>query len=178
MSGNTRRHILLTGMMGSGKSTIGQRLADVLKWPFFDLDEEIEKRYAMTIGQIFGQYGEEIFRQWEEETLERMLAHDVAIVLALGGGALLREKSHSLVKPHHVIWLDAPSSELWRRVKDTDRPLVAQGQEAFFLMHQARQVVYEKVASLKIECVGDPSTVVAAIFQGLGADIGGQGNCD
>ncbi|WP_051351229.1 shikimate kinase [Sulfobacillus thermosulfidooxidans] len=178
MSGNIRRHILLTGMMGSGKSTIGQRLADALNWPFFDLDEEIEKRYAMTIPQIFAQYGEETFRHWERETLERMLVQDMAIVLALGGGALLQAKSHDLIKAHRVIWLDAPSSELWRRVKDTNRPLVAQGQEAFFLIHQARRAVYEKVASLKVECVGEPSTVVAAILQGLGADIGEQGNCD
>ncbi len=170
MSGNTRPHLVLIGMMGSGKSTVGRLLADALDWPFYDLDEQIEIQAHMTVGQIFQTYGEKTFRQWEIQTLALVLSYSPAIVLALGGGTLLDEQTHKMVNGHYIIWLDAPSKDLWLRVKDSARPLAQQGMEAFDRLHQERRATYEKLASVHITCVDEPDKVVEAIVQKIRSD--------
>ena len=88
--------IVLTGFMGSGKSTVGPLLAQRLGWPFVDLDDVIETEAGATIAELFARHGEPAFRAREHETIARLAATD-SLVLALGGGALEHTTTRSLL---------------------------------------------------------------------------------
>jgi shikimate kinase len=90
------RRIVLTGFMGSGKSTVGPRLADRLGWRFLDVDAVIEAEAGISIAQFFALHGEAAFRDLEHATVVHLVAED-ALVLALGGGAIEREETRSLL---------------------------------------------------------------------------------
>ncbi|MGB1550248.1 MAG: shikimate kinase, partial [Parvibaculales bacterium] len=91
------RPIVLIGMMGAGKSSLGLRLAEALKLPFLDADAEIEKAAAMSIAEIFDQHGETAFRDGERRVIKRLLAAE-PLVLALGGGAFMNDETRALVQ--------------------------------------------------------------------------------
>lgn len=90
------RRIVLTGFMGSGKSTVGPRLARRLGWSFIDVDEVIEAEAGSTIAELFARYGESWFRDLEHATIARLAAGD-GLVLALGGGAIERAQTRELL---------------------------------------------------------------------------------
>lgn len=121
-----QRAIVLVGMMGAGKTTVGRRLAARLKLPFVDTDIEIEAGHAgMSIAEIFAKYGEPYFRDGEARVIARLLNQGPQ-VLATGGGAFMREETRRRVRDHAVtIWLKAEPDVILRRVKRrTDRPLL------------------------------------------------------
>jgi shikimate kinase len=121
-----KRLIVLVGMMGAGKSTIGRRLAARLRLPFFDADSEIEAAHRMTIPEIFERFGEPYFRDGEVRVIARLLDGGPA-VLAPGGGALTREETRNRIQEQAVsIWLKADADVILRRVRRgrTDRPLL------------------------------------------------------
>ena len=120
------RPIVLVGMMGAGKSTIGRRLATRLGLSFVDADTEIETAHAgLSIPEIFATYGEPYFRDGEARVIARLLC-DGAGVLATGGGAFMREETRRRIKEKGVsIWLKADADVILRRVKRrNDRPLL------------------------------------------------------
>ncbi|MEY9755495.1 shikimate kinase [Bradyrhizobium yuanmingense] len=120
------RSIVLVGMMGVGKSTIGRRLAARLKLPFIDADTEIEVAHAgMTIPEIFAAHGEPYFRDGEARVIARLLEGG-PIVLATGGGAFMREETRARVAAKAIsIWLRADHDVIMRRVRRrADRPLL------------------------------------------------------
>ncbi|MBN8982903.1 MAG: shikimate kinase [Xanthobacteraceae bacterium] len=120
------RAIVLVGMMGAGKSTVGRRLAARLHLPFRDADIEIEAAHAgMTIPEIFATHGEPYFRDGEARVIARLLSGG-ASVLATGGGAFQREETRQRVHDGAVsIWLNADADTILRRVKRrSDRPLL------------------------------------------------------
>ena len=120
------RSIVLVGMMGVGKSTIGRRLAARLKLPFVDADTEIEVAHAgMTIPEIFERHGEPYFRDGEARVIARLLDGG-PIVLATGGGAFMREETRARIAAKAVsIWLRADHDVIMRRVRRrADRPLL------------------------------------------------------
>lgn len=117
-------HIFLTGMMGSGKSAVGQYLAEILRCPFTDLDREIEKRSGKTIPEIFREDGEAAFRQWESRVAQEFRP-GVPCVVAVGGGFPLKKEHRRWMKARgKVIWLKAPPAILRERVRDSKRPLL------------------------------------------------------
>jgi len=120
-----RRSIVLIGMMGAGKSTIGRRLAARLRMPFFDADTEIEAAAGMAIPDIFETHGEPHFRDGEARVIARLLDSGPA-VLATGGGAFMREETRSRIRDKAVsIWLKADADIIMKRVKRrADRPLL------------------------------------------------------
>src|ERR1700733_8408206 len=121
-----RRSVVLVGMMGAGKSTIGRRLAARLRLPFQDADAEIELAHAgMTIPEIFAAHGEPYFRDGEARVIARLLDGGPA-VLAPGGGAFMREETRDRIRAKAVsIWLKADADIIMRRVKRrADRPLL------------------------------------------------------
>jgi shikimate kinase len=121
-----KRSIVLVGMMGAGKSTIGRRLSARLHLPFLDADNEIELAHAgMTIPEIFAAYGEPYFRDGEARVIARLLEGGPA-VLATGGGAFMREETRNRIRDKAVsIWLKADADTIMRRVKRrADRPLL------------------------------------------------------
>ncbi|MCL4496023.1 MAG: shikimate kinase [Firmicutes bacterium] len=170
MSGNINGHLVITGMMGSGKSTVGPKLAAVLSRPFYDLDDEIVSTTGMAIPEIFERYGEQVFRKWELEKLDYMLSRPVPQVLALGGGTLADERAFALLRGHCVIWLEGSTEELWQRVRSSGRPLVQRGLEAFRRMHEERRTAYTKAATFQFDCSQEPDVIVRMIVQTLGAD--------
>src|SRR5437868_14215977 len=119
------RSIVLIGMMGAGKSTIGRRLAARLRLPFLDADIEIEAAAGMSIPDIFETQGEPYFRDGEARVIARLLDGGPA-VLATGGGAFMREETRSRIRDLAVsIWLKADAEVILRRVKRrADRPLL------------------------------------------------------
>jgi shikimate kinase len=92
----TPRRIVLTGFMGSGKTTVGPLVATRLGWRFIDLDDVIEAEVGLPITQIFVQHGETFFRSCEHDAIARLAAED-ALVLALGGGAIERSETRKLL---------------------------------------------------------------------------------
>ena len=119
------RSIVLVGMMGAGKSTIGRRLSARLRLPFLDADTEIEAAAGMSIPDIFENHGEPHFRDGEARVIARLLDSGPG-VLATGGGAFLREETRNRIRSQAVsIWLKADADIIMRRVKRrADRPLL------------------------------------------------------
>ena len=119
------RLVVLVGMMGAGKSTIGRRLAARLNLPFVDADTEIEAAAGMTIPEIFEVHGEPHFRDGEARVIARLLDAGPA-VLATGGGSFMREETRRRIGEKAVsIWLKADPDVIMRRVKRrADRPLL------------------------------------------------------
>ena len=119
-----RRSIVLVGMMGAGKSSVGRRLAARLGLPFVDADSEIESAAGMTISEIFATHGEDYFRSGEARVIARLLDGGPQ-VLATGGGAIMNQNTRDLIHIKGVsVWLKADLDVLLRRTKRrNDRPL-------------------------------------------------------
>jgi shikimate kinase len=122
---NIERPLVLVGLMGAGKTTVGRRLAAVLALPFVDADEEIERAAGLKVAEIFALHGEIEFRRGERRVIERLL-HGPPHVLATGGGAFIDPETRKLVRERAIsIWLRAELDVLMRRVeKRDDRPLL------------------------------------------------------
>lgn len=119
------RSIVLVGMMGAGKSSIGRRLATRLGVPFVDADTEIESAAGMTIPEIFAKHGEPYFRAGEARVIARILDHGPQ-VLATGGGAVMDPHTRALIRDKGVsVWLKADLDVLLKRTKrrTNERPL-------------------------------------------------------
>ncbi len=120
--------IVLVGMMGCGKSAIGRRLANCLKLPFVDADDEIEKAAGKSISEIFEDHGETEFRDGERKVIARLLNNGPQ-VLATGGGAFMDPETRNRISEQGIsIWLKANLDVLLRRVARRDhRPLLKTG---------------------------------------------------
>jgi shikimate kinase len=123
------RRIVLVGLMGAGKTSVGRRLAKALGAPFVDADEEIVAAAGMSIADIFETYGEPVFRDLERRVVARLLDGPPG-VLALGGGAFVDPTTRARVKEKAIsIWLDADVDTLVERTsrKRASRPLLKDG---------------------------------------------------
>jgi shikimate kinase len=125
-----QRPIVLVGLMGSGKTTVGKRLAACLHWPFVDADAEIEAAAQMPISEIFARFGEAHFRDGERRVIARLMdgrnGRSGACVIATGGGAFVDPETRALILSEATaIWLDASIDILAARVsKRNTRPLL------------------------------------------------------
>ncbi len=119
------RSIVMVGLMGCGKSSIGRRLATALDLPFVDADEEIERAALKSIPEIFADHGETYFRDGERKVIKRLLANGPQ-VLATGGGAFMNAETREAIKADGIsVWLRADLDVLMRRVAKRDnRPLL------------------------------------------------------
>lgn len=120
-------NIFLSGFMGSGKSSLGKKLAQLLRRDFVDLDHYIEKKMALTIAVIFNQFGEEEFRLIEKQCLEEVIEKNTKAVIALGGGTVCFFDNLHLIKSNGLlIYLQLPPKVLAERIKKskTVRPLL------------------------------------------------------
>jgi shikimate kinase len=123
-----QRPVVLVGLMGVGKSTIGRRLAKEIDWPFVDADEEIEDAAGCSISDIFSVHGESIFRDLEKRVIARLLS-DGPLILATGGGAWIQEPIREMIQEKATsVWLRADLDVLMDRVtKRNHRPLLEKG---------------------------------------------------
>ena len=120
------RHIFLTGFMGSGKSTIGKKLAQGLGKKFIDSDDVIEEIQGKEIKDIFSEKGEAWFRIYEEEAIARLIKISESCIISLGGGALISQNNLSLVlRNGYLVYIKSSPEEIWKRIKhSTRRPLL------------------------------------------------------
>lgn len=141
------KSIVLVGIMGVGKSSVGKRLADKLELDFTDIDEEIEKREGMKVSDIFAQKGEEYFRKVEKEVIRDELKK-VPHVIATGGGAFVNDETRALIKQNGTsVWLRAKLEMILERVSRHDtRPLLAKGDKKEILkkLIEERTPYYEE----------------------------------
>jgi shikimate kinase len=119
------RPVVLVGLMGAGKTSVGRRLADKLGIPFVDADHEIEAAAGKPIKEIFADHGEPYFREGERRVIQRLLGNG-AQVLATGGGAYMNDETRAGIAEHGIsVWLKASLPLLMKRVaKRQDRPLL------------------------------------------------------
>lgn len=132
--------IFLVGFMGAGKTSVGQALARLLDFDFFDLDRLIEARAEKTVAQIFSELGEPEFRRLEREAI--LLCRDLKrAVIALGGGAYVAEENRSAVRAlGKTVWLDCPLDVCLRRIRgDKARPLLGDHDQMTMLLAQRRE---------------------------------------
>lgn len=150
LSGN----LVLVGMMGSGKSTIGRTLAKHLGKAFVDSDEEIQRRTGVTISHIFDIEGEAGFRQREMAAIRDLVGRS-DMVLATGGGAVLAEQNREMLRQNGiVIYLKAGVHDLWQRTRhDRSRPLLQAVDPRAKLteLHHQRDPLYQEIADIVVQ---------------------------
>jgi len=156
----TAKHVVLVGLMGTGKTTVGKRVARELGREFHDSDADIECREGLSVREIFEARGESEFRELESALLERLLVSDVPLVLATGGGVVLAERNRRLLKgSHHVVWLRATVDTLDSRLRVTKgagrRPLLdGDLRERLETLSRDRSDLYHDVATSTIDVDG------------------------
>lgn len=169
----TATHVVLIGMMGAGKTTVGTRLADRLGRPFLDSDAAIEARTGRTVAQIFRTDGEPAFRELETEVLREMLDDGTPSVIAAAGGSVLDEVNRARMRARAtVVWLRVDPAVLVSRVEGgTHRPLLDDDPSATLLrLASEREGLYSATAHEVID-VDDagPDEVVARVLDRIGA---------
>jgi len=156
------RSLVLVGLMGAGKSTIGRRLAARLDLPFVDADNEIEAAAGCSIQEIFDEHGEDYFRDGERRVIERLLNGPVC-VLATGGGAFMNDTTRALIKEKGCsMWLRADLEILVQRTsRRSHRPLLNKGNPREILQNlmDQRHPVYAE-ADLSVETDESPHNIV------------------
>ncbi|MCK6418219.1 MAG: shikimate kinase [Alphaproteobacteria bacterium] len=143
-----QKPVVLVGMMGTGKSQLGARLARRLEMPFADSDSEIERRAGCSVAEVFTRDGQERFRAVEQNVILELLARTEPHIIATGGGAVTRPETLALIKAKAVsIWLNADPATILSRVRDvTTRPLLNQPDPEAALKNllDARTALYQQ----------------------------------
>lgn len=171
------RDLVLVGLMGVGKSTVGPLLADAMGRTFVDLDAEIERRTGRSVRQLVADDGEAEFRRLEAATLAAVLDDEAPIVLATGGGAVLDASSRQLLRDLPVVvWLRASVATLVDRVGvegAASRPLLDDGPiEVLTRLADERHDLYRQVADLEVDTTLDNADgVTASVLAGLGVSV-------
>ncbi|MBM3918837.1 MAG: shikimate kinase [Sphingomonadales bacterium] len=171
----------LVGMPGSGKSTVGHALAALTGWPFHDLDDWLINRWSLSIAEQFSAWGEDTFREREQDGLQHHLNRVGPYVLATGGGTpIWRNQMNDLLKSTRVVWLDVDLGELCRRLDQNPeiRPLIAsqtstasskstkESLKRMQALHDARYPIYSK-AHIHIAATGSPEEIAHQIIKRL-----------
>ncbi len=142
-----RRPLALVGLMGVGKTTIGRRLARRLGAQFRDTDEAMQEAAGRTVAEIFSDFGEPAFREGEHKVIARLLKEPAPLVIGLGGGAFINDRTRALVRLCAIsIWLRADLDVMVERVarRPDQRPLLAQGDARVILekLEKERAPIY------------------------------------
>ncbi len=166
-----QRPIVLVGLMGVGKSTVGRRLAARLKLPFVDADEEIEAAAGMTVAEIFDRFGEPYFRDGERRVIARLMDGKPKVI-ATGGGAFINDETRALILAEATaIWLDADPQVLAERVKRRDTRPLLRGRDPHAVLTELaakRNPIYA-LAPVRIASHKAPhEATVAAILEAIG----------
>jgi shikimate kinase len=164
------QHVVLVGLMGSGKSTVARLLGERLGRPVVDSDAVIEASTGRTVREIFESDGEDAFRALETSVLQEALASPTPAVIAAAGGAVLRPENRTLLADPsiRVVWLVADPAVLVDRVRSGQHRPLLDGDAAGTLrrMHEAREPLYREVADQVVSSEGrSPNEVVEAILR-------------
>ncbi|MFO3795977.1 MAG: shikimate kinase [Anaerolineales bacterium] len=161
------RHLVLSGFMGSGKTTVGRILAQRLGRRFVDTDDEIVSRMGASIPEIFSRYGEEEFRRVEAQVCQELSTQSEPLVIALGGGALLNAATRQKLEERAVIFsLVCDLEEVLRRLgKGETRPLYSENRENLARLLESRQHIYMRYP--QIDTTSRPPEAVADVILDL-----------
>lgn len=164
------RSLVLIGLMGAGKSSVGHRLAKEIGWKFVDSDDEIVEAAGCSISDMFAMYGEPIFRDLEQRVIARLL-HGEPLVLATGGGAWMQPQVRALIKRDATsVWLKADLEVLLERVsRRGHRPLLETGDKHAILskLMEERYPVYSQADIVVDSGKGPHDNVVKAVINAL-----------
>ncbi|WP_455466046.1 shikimate kinase [Bartonella sp. B39] len=183
LSALDKRALVLVGLMGAGKSVIGKRVATMLRLPFYDSDQEIEKAAQMTIIELFKIYGESEFRALEQRVILNLMKKS-PLVLATGGGAYINENIRKSIHQNGIsIWLKVDLDILMKRVsKRPTRPLLqtANPKEIMQKLMEQRYPIYAKanltINSHKESCHTVAQNVIRSIQHYLYTEINNRNN--
>lgn len=152
------QHVVLVGLMGTGKTTVGRALAERLGRPLFDSDAVIEARTGRTVRQIFLDDGEPAFRALETQVLLEALATETPSVIAAAGGVVLSEQNRAAIRDARakVVWLRATPEQLVDRVRSGGHRPALDDDPAGTLrrMHDSREPLYREVADMVVSVDG------------------------
>lgn len=164
------RPVVLVGLMGVGKSTVGRKLAALIRKDFVDADEEIEHAAQRSVGEIFEEFGEEYFRDGERRVLARLI-EDGHGVIATGGGAFVDDATRGLILAEAVaVWIDCDIRTLVQRTARRDtRPLLRDGDpEQILTRLRDRRQDYYAQAPIRVTSVNGPHHLTAlAILEAI-----------
>lgn len=166
------RPIVLVGMMGVGKSSVGRRLAAALHCPFVDADDAIEESAHMTIPEIFDSFGEDYFRDGERRVIARLIEENESCkVIATGGGAFCNDETRALILDKAIaVWLDSDIDTLVERTSRKDnRPLLREGdpREILTRLREERQVAYSQAPIHVLSAKGPHGDTVNKVLRGI-----------
>ncbi len=164
------KSVVLVGLMGAGKSSVGRRVASRLGLPFFDADQEIEAAAGCSIADLFARYGETAFRDGERRVMARLLAGPLAVI-ATGGGAFIDHATRALITERALsVWLRADLELLVKRTAGRDhRPLLKEGDPRHILssLMEQRYPIYGQ-ADLVIDSLDQPTDLtVLKVLQAI-----------
>ena len=164
------RPIVLVGLMGVGKSSVGRRLATILNLPFTDADDAIEEAAQMTISEIFAAHGEQDFRDGERRVIARLMEEDRGVI-ATGGGAFVNDETRALILDKGIaVWLDADLDTLVERVGRKDnRPLLRDGNPRDILarLKADREPAYAQAPIHVISVPGPHQRTINALLKAI-----------
>jgi shikimate kinase len=166
------RPIVLVGMMGVGKSSVGRRVANALGCPFVDADDAIEESAQMRISEIFDRFGEDYFRDGERRVIARLIDESVGCqVIATGGGAFCNEETRELILDKAIaVWLDSDIDTLVERTgRKNNRPLLKQGDPRDILtrLRDERKEAYARAPIHVLSGRGPHNETVNKVLEGI-----------
>jgi shikimate kinase len=166
------RPVVLVGLMGVGKTSIGRKLAGLLHIPFVDADEEIERAAQMSVAEIFEQFGETYFRDGERRVIARLMDGQKQVI-ATGGGAFVNDSTRALILEHGLaVWLDSDINVLVERVgRKNTRPLLRNGnpREILTRLKAEREPAYAQAPIRVLSSPGPQSRTVAQVLKAINA---------
>jgi len=167
----TGKPLVLVGLMGAGKTTIGRRLAQRLHLPFVDADHEIEEAAGMSVSDIFARFGEPYFRDGERRVIARLIDGRPKVI-ATGGGAFVNDETRSLILDQAVaIWLEAEPAVLAERVRRRDTRPLLRGRDPEQALTELAEIrnPYYAMAPIRVLSVAAPhDATVNAILEAIG----------
>ena len=145
-----KKNIVLTGIMGCGKTSIGIAISYKLKMPVVDMDKIIERTSKMSINEIFKKHGEEYFRDLETQTAKR-LSNLNGYIISTGGGVVLREENMEyLSKTGYVIYINRTPDDIVKSVRTENRPLLANGSDRLYQIYEERHSLYTRYSDITV----------------------------
>jgi XRE family aerobic/anaerobic benzoate catabolism transcriptional regulator len=156
-----KKRLALVGLRGAGKTTLGSALAKALRWPFVELDREIERDAGISLSEVFSLYGQTGYRRIERRCLDRIIQSDKQLVLAVGGGIVSEPETYNLLLANcFTVWIKAAPTEHMSRVlaQGDLRPMQgnAEAMEDLNRILAAREPLYRK-ADVTLDTAGERS---------------------